>query len=89
MTTMEPFTVLNNSDCLSADDQFGPRVKAQCRNFDFTVEFEQSIFSILPSSIFILCAAARIVHLHHARYRVSATSLRWAKQVSLSASIAQ
>ncbi|KAJ5643851.1 ABC multidrug transporter [Penicillium longicatenatum] len=75
---MENLTIHN--DCVLADSRFGPRVKTQCRSFDFTVQFERSIFAILPSSLFILCAAVRIFFLYHARPRVSAPSLRWIKQ---------
>ena len=35
-----------------------------CRNdFDFTMVFEQSFFSIAPSAIFVLLAAIRILYL--------------------------
>lgn len=80
-------TLVIHDDCILADSRFGPRVKTQCRSFDFTVQFERSIFSILPSSLFILCAAVRIVLLYHARARVSAPTFRWIKQVRLSPSI--
>ncbi|KAJ5634865.1 multidrug resistance-associated protein [Penicillium herquei] len=37
-----------------SDRSFGPRVNPQCRNFDFTLTFEDGFFHLLPSSIFLL-----------------------------------
>jgi len=46
-------------DCLHADAAFGPQVSPSCRSFDFTRTFEESIFAIAPSTIFIASAALR------------------------------
>lgn len=36
-------------------DAFGPTVAAECHNgFDFTLLFEESFFTILPCSLFLL-----------------------------------
>lgn len=49
--------------CLN-DDGFGPVVKG-CRNdFDFTVKFELIIFSLVPSSLFVLAAFLRCLQLY-------------------------
>lgn len=48
------------ASCWLADQEFGPRVQVRCREFDFTVTFEQSILSILPSALFIVLASIRI-----------------------------
>ncbi|PYH48181.1 ABC transporter-like protein [Aspergillus saccharolyticus JOP 1030-1] len=46
------------------DDQFGPGITGGCRsNFDFTLLFEQSILSLLPSTILILVFPGRLAHL--------------------------
>ncbi|RAK97795.1 P-loop containing nucleoside triphosphate hydrolase protein [Aspergillus ibericus CBS 121593] len=64
---------INKSEaCILADDHFGPQVQVRCRSFDFTVTFEQSILSILPSVLFIASAAFRIALLYKARPKVSA-----------------
>ncbi|KAL5086662.1 hypothetical protein Trisim1_008747 [Trichoderma cf. simile WF8] len=43
----------------SADNVFGPQVHGCREDFDFTLLFEQSILSILPSLIFLLLALSR------------------------------
>lgn len=51
------------TSCLN-DDGFGPVVKG-CRNdFDFTIKFELIIFSLIPSSIFVLIACRRCLQLY-------------------------
>lgn len=53
---------------MCGDDSFGPALQA-CRSgvgrndFDFTLLFEQSILSILPSAFLLLAAALRNVQL--------------------------
>ncbi|KAJ5728595.1 multidrug resistance-associated protein [Penicillium malachiteum] len=37
-----------------SDRLFGPRVDPQCRNFDFTLTFEDGFFHLLPSSLFLI-----------------------------------
>jgi hypothetical protein len=48
-----------NQTCLN-DDKFGPVVVGCRDDFDFTVVFEQAIFSIVPSSLFILLGFPRL-----------------------------
>ncbi|OHE99829.1 hypothetical protein CORC01_04965 [Colletotrichum orchidophilum] len=58
------------------DDYFGPQVRGY---FDFTVLFEQSILSILPSALFILLAPIRITSLLRSETRVRSGKLLWLK----------
>ncbi len=43
-----------------ADNQFGPRVNPACRSFDFTLLFEDAIFTALPAALFLLLLPARL-----------------------------
>lgn len=52
-------SAMDFSGC-AEDVDFGPSVR-DCRGgFDFTIKFENIIFSMLPSAIFIAVAAARL-----------------------------
>ena len=62
------------------DNEFGPRLAG---SFDLTLLFEQSILSILPSSLFILAAAVRIAVLHRRNVYVRHGGLFWLKLVSM------
>ncbi|KAI1147051.1 putative ATP-binding cassette transporter [Nemania diffusa] len=46
-----------------AENSFGPSVAPCRRPFDFTLAFEEVFFQLLPSSIFILAVAVRLVTL--------------------------
>lgn len=72
-------------DCsIVADRAFGPSV-AQCRRtFDFTFFFEETIFSLTPSVIFILLATFRLYVLLKRPSRVQRGYLYKLKLVSLS-----
>jgi len=71
----------NTSKCLN-DDSFGPTV-AGCRDeFDFTIVFEQSFFSIAPSVIFVFLAAIRIFSLRRKSPVLKAHNFRAVKLVS-------
>lgn len=61
-----------------ADNYFGPQVNGY---FDFTVLFEQSILSILPTALIILLAPVRITWLLRNDIRVRAGKLLWLKLV--------
>lgn len=64
------------------DDTFGPWAGPQCRGgFDFTLLFEETILSILLSSIFILLSPLKIFALFAAPIRVKSSPLDWAKKV--------
>ncbi|KAJ0329702.1 hypothetical protein COL922a_012773 [Colletotrichum nupharicola] len=70
----------NSSAC--ADSEFGPI--HGCRgDFDFSLLFEQTIFSAVPSGLFLLLAATRLLVLFTRQKKsqrvVVGTWLRWAK----------
>lgn len=57
-----------NSTVTAADDRFGPFVEPLSREqFDFTLLFEQSIFTIGPSALLLLAAPVRLFRLSRAR----------------------
>jgi hypothetical protein len=52
-----------NGPCdLAKDGLFGPGV--QCSQFDFTLTFEQAIFGVGISSIYLICFLIRLGQLH-------------------------
>ncbi len=67
--------------CLN-DDTLGPVVIGCRDNFDFTIVFEQSVFSIVPSVLFVALAAARIARLRGKPQVVAARSFQALKIVS-------
>ncbi|KAF4778786.1 hypothetical protein HER10_EVM0010424 [Colletotrichum scovillei] len=68
---------------LNADDAFGPIVQ-HCRDgFDFTLTFEQCLFTILPASLLILIAPLRFRYLGKLPYAVNGTTLRLTKQAAI------
>ena len=67
--------------CLN-DDDFGPVVKGCRDDFDFTLKFELVIFSLVPSSIFILVALLRCVQLLNKKTIVGARLFLAIKLVS-------
>lgn len=69
------------TNCLN-DDDFGPVVKGCRDDFDFTLKFELTIFSLVPSSLFILFALLRCLQLHKRRKIVDAKLFLAAKLVS-------
>jgi hypothetical protein len=60
------------------DDQFGPQVPGV---FDFTILFEQSILSLLPTALFIIVAPLRIFRLVGREKRVNTGLVLWSKLV--------
>ncbi|KAH8585367.1 hypothetical protein B0O99DRAFT_531040 [Bisporella sp. PMI_857] len=72
---------IKGTECsYSADNVFGPVVAAECRQgFDFTLFFEQSILSILPSSLFLLAVVPRLVRLHSAQIKTASNFFRRTK----------
>jgi len=68
----------------SFDDEevFGPAVRAVCREgFDFTLLFEESIFSIGVSVLFLAFVLHRISALRHATTKVERSNLQNIKLV--------
>lgn len=49
---------------LSADNQLGPRVLPACREFDFTLLFEQWILAFLPDIVFLILCLLRCYQIH-------------------------
>ncbi|KAK0619996.1 ABC transporter [Immersiella caudata] len=74
---------MNNSEaiCHGVDRSFGPGVfDPACRGgFDFTVLFEETILSILPSACFLLVAPLQATHVCKGAVRVRPTLLRTVK----------
>ncbi|GKT96370.1 LOW QUALITY PROTEIN: ABC transporter [Colletotrichum tofieldiae] len=60
------------------DDYFGPQVRGY---FDFTVLFEQSMLSILPTALFILLAPFRVTYLLRNDARIRPGRVLWLKLV--------
>lgn len=65
----------------TADNDFGPQVATCRRNLDFTLLFEQSILSLVPSVIFLLCALPRAFILDRRPATVRGGSFRRMKLV--------
>ncbi|KYK59812.1 hypothetical protein DCS_00946 [Drechmeria coniospora] len=66
---------------LSGDNSFGPAVTACARPFDFTLLFEESILSILPSAILLVLTPIRLLSPSQKPCTVRGNALRTAKLV--------
>lgn len=62
-------------DCADADNSFGPAVVTWCRVFDFTLLFENVVFSLLPAAALLLASLFRFQQIRHAREVASASAL--------------
>lgn len=62
--------------CDRADNVFGPTIRGCRDNTDFTLLFEQSLFSLLPTLCFLACSVYRYLELTK-RKRVLKTSIDW------------
>jgi hypothetical protein len=62
----------------TADTTFGPQLKG---HFDFTLLFEQSIFSIGPSTVLLVASLLRIAVLARRQPSFDASTLLWIKLV--------
>lgn len=63
----------------AGDGSFGPRLEGF---FDFTLAFEHSILSILPTSVFIVLAPIQIAHLWRRKPCVRPGLLLWLKMLT-------
>ncbi|KAK8001740.1 ABC transporter [Apiospora marii] len=63
----------------AVDDVFGPAVDECARTFDFTLLFEETILSILPSAVFLILGAIRLATLFTRKSRVGGVILRTVK----------
>lgn len=70
-----------NQSTRGDDALFGPQLPGR---FDFTLLFEQSIFTALPCSLFLVAAMGNIYGLCKQPVRVKSGALLWLKLVSLS-----
>ncbi|KAK2037213.1 multidrug resistance-like protein [Colletotrichum somersetense] len=78
MTTSSPIGC-----SLTADDAFGPIVQNCRHGFDFTLTFEQCLFTILPASLLLLVAPLRLRHLGKLPRAVAGDALRLTKQAAI------
>lgn len=67
---------------LVADGQFGPIVDGCREDFDFTLMFEQYIFTLLPASILLAITPFRLRQLYILPKAVKGAKLRYWKIVS-------
>ncbi|KAI3332644.1 putative ATP-binding cassette transporter [Ustulina deusta] len=74
-------------DCtFAAEEAFGPAVATCRRTFDLTLSFEELFFKLVPSILFLLVAAARIIAvLARVSPRARLGLLYFAKMISISA----
>lgn len=73
-----------NSSRVLTDDTFGPFLHDNGKQvFDFTLLFEDSIMSVLPSAILIAIVPLRIVQLWRKSHKVTASHLQTVKMVSV------
>ncbi|THV54559.1 hypothetical protein BGAL_0024g00240 [Botrytis galanthina] len=74
-----------SSVCVAdADALFGPRVDTCRRQFDFTLLFEQSIFTVGPSAIFVVLLSLRIPKLYREKRKTLPNSLWGFKLIIIS-----
>ncbi|GJN68101.1 hypothetical protein PLICBS_002144 [Purpureocillium lilacinum] len=72
-----------SAEAACSDDSFGPWAGATCRGgFDFTLLFEETILSILPSVLVIVVAPIPIIRLAREPPKVRASALDWFKKIS-------
>lgn len=67
----------------AADNQFGPAVNGARSSFDFTLLFENTILTIIPSTIFLLAALLRARSLYGSSKKVASSWNRLQKIVCL------
>ncbi|OHX00813.1 ABC multidrug transporter [Colletotrichum incanum] len=67
----------------TADDAFGPIVQNCREGFDFTLTFEQCLFTILPASLLLLIAPLRLRRLGKFPRAVTSNALRLTKQAAI------
>lgn len=65
------------------DGSFGPGVQGCRGDFDFTQKFERIFFSIIPASVFVAAAVARVAVLWQRSRIVNGRVLQYLKLVSI------
>ncbi|KAJ5727659.1 multidrug resistance-associated protein [Penicillium malachiteum] len=68
----------------SSDRAFAVRVNSDCRVFDFTLLFEDAIFSVLPASLFLLLVTPQILIWRRENIKLSSYRLAIVKLVTKS-----
>lgn len=63
--------------CEAADDVFGPRIHGCRDSFDFTLLFEQSILSMLPSLILLVVAVPQLLCLLKEANKIHSRPTDW------------
>ncbi|KAF5617327.1 major facilitator family transporter [Fusarium sp. NRRL 25303] len=74
------FSRLRQTHTMSADNSFGPQ---RAGVFDFTILFEQSILSLLPTGLFILLVPLRLYVLWSNERATKSKPLLWAKMTMI------
>ena len=65
---------------IALDRKFGPGI--QCSQFDFTITFEQEIFGIIVSSIFLILITLRCWRVYGKKVITTSETILWVKAVS-------
>jgi hypothetical protein len=73
---------MNSTTSLCDDSVIGPSVHGCRSDFDFTLAFEQYLFSIVPSTMLLLAAPVRLAFLRRFRGKVAGNSFKYSKLVS-------
>lgn len=56
------FSFSSTMACLASSDiAFGPQIATQCRTFDFTLLFEDIVFSCVPAGLLLLMLSTQII----------------------------
>lgn len=76
-----PRTV-SSSTCYNDDVIIGPVVTGCRDDFDFTISFEDTFLSLVPSACFLVLALLRVIYLYDKPTIVNGRSLQGVKAVS-------
>ncbi|KAF2670115.1 multidrug resistance-associated protein [Microthyrium microscopicum] len=74
---------MTGSCAFGADSLFGPRVQTSCREFDFTLLFEDAIFIAVPAGMFLLLLPIRLQLLRGSTVKVNSHRLAILKLLTL------
>ncbi|GAT28046.1 ATP-binding cassette transporter [Aspergillus luchuensis] len=66
-----------------SDNFFGPRVSPECRPFDFTLLFEDSLFGLLPAALFLVLVPQRLQVLRNSQVKLHSFRLAVVKLILL------
>ena len=64
------------------DGSFGPAVQGCRGDFDFTQQFEQVVFSVIPTAVFLMLSGPLLYRLADKPRLVSGPYFQWTKVVS-------